>query len=97
MPALRRWHGRLHFPCGEMSSLATPVTADLQTARNCANFLYACGHDRLESHLRVIRCNTYPSIIVSTHHPENAQLITSESKRFCSDAQIMQSLEINYS
>jgi hypothetical protein len=28
MPALRWWHGRLHFPCGEMSSLATPVTAD---------------------------------------------------------------------
>jgi hypothetical protein len=28
MPALRRWHGRLHVPCGEMSSLATPVTAD---------------------------------------------------------------------
>jgi len=31
MPILRRWHGRLRFLCGEMSSLATPVTADQQT------------------------------------------------------------------
>ena len=33
MPALRWWHGRLHFPCGEMSSLATPVTADKSPAQ----------------------------------------------------------------
>src|SRR6266705_5598711 len=37
--------------------------------------------------LRVIRCNTCSSIIVSPHHPENVQLITEESQYFFSDEQ----------
>jgi hypothetical protein len=40
------------------------------------NFLYSCGRGILELHLRVIRYNTCSSIIVSTHHSENVQLIT---------------------
>jgi len=49
---------------------------------NTRNFLYSCGRGILELHLRVIRCNSCSSIIVSTHHPENIQLITYQSKRF---------------
>ena len=38
-------------------------------------------HQRRE-HLRVISCNTCSSIIVSTHHPENVQLITMKVSAF---------------
>src|SRR5437660_4372991 len=46
--------------------------------------------------LRVIRCNTCSSIIVSPHHLENVQLITEESQYFFSDEQKRQSTEIRY-
>src|SRR5713101_1410948 len=49
------------------------------------NFLYFRTYAILELHLRVIWRNTCSSIIVSTHHPENVQLTTYESKRFFKD------------
>jgi hypothetical protein len=49
MPALRRWHGRLHFPCGEMSSLTTPVTADLATYWTIAGDVVPLGPPEREA------------------------------------------------
>lgn len=61
-----------------------PLTwgGDFPPFSSSQNFLYACGHDILQLYLRVIRCNTYSSIIVSAHHPENVQIITYERKSF---------------
>src|SRR5438034_205899 len=47
---------------------------------NPRNFVYFRSCGILELYLRVIRCNTCSSIIVSTHRSKNVQLITDESK-----------------
>ena len=39
-----------------------------------ANFLYLRMHGMLELHLKVIKCNTYSSAIVSAHRPEMSSL-----------------------